>query len=228
MRRVVYLMLVVWLAVARTDAHPALYHYLEINLHEPGKVLIFVTLHAPELSDDVAPLEEDVFGADWLATRSDEQIAELVANAHRFAGEKFAFMLGNAPEKMTWEFPEAETIRQPPSNSEVPAGCFSGVADLSYGTGGETLLLNFSPQAEKRLMLVINRPAAFPEVFDIEPGSQQQIALTPAPEMAAPDESKETESYYLVSLVTAVLLFPIVVAVVLLLRGKASRRDRSG
>ena len=47
-----FLILAVWIAISRADAHPALYHYLEINLHEPGTIRVFVTLHAPELSDD--------------------------------------------------------------------------------------------------------------------------------------------------------------------------------
>ncbi len=165
------------------SAHPALYHYLEINLHQPGQVTVYVTVHAPELSDEVAPLEEDVFGAEWLASLDDATIAGLVANAERFGDEKFAFSFGERSAELALDFPDADVIRLPAADTEVPAGCFSGVASLAYAPGENTLTLQFADTADKRLMLVINRPAAFPEVFDIEPGTAREIQLPPAPEI---------------------------------------------
>ncbi len=166
-------------------AHPALYHYVEINLHEPGEVRLYVTVHAPELSDEVRPLEEDVFGAEWLATLDDETIAGLVANAQRFGDEKFAFHFGERRAEIALRYPVAELIRHPPADSAVPAGCFSGEAEMLYQADETTLTLDFSALADKRLMLVINRPGAFPEVSDIEPGTSVRIPLPPAPEAEA-------------------------------------------
>ena len=68
-----------------------------------------------------------MFGADWLASRSDEAIAELVENGHRFAADKFDFSVNGRQLEIDYSFPDADEIRRPPSDSEVPAGCFSGV-----------------------------------------------------------------------------------------------------
>lgn len=182
-----------WMFLALTGtvaAHPALYHYVEINLHEPGEVRIYVTVHAPELSDQVRPLEEDVFGAEWLATLDDETIAELVANAQRFGDEKFAFHFGERRAEIALHYPSAELIRHPPADSAVPAGCFSGEAEMRYQTSETALSLDFSALADKRLMLVINRPGAFPEVSDIEPGTSVRIPLPAAPPPPVPEAAK--------------------------------------
>ena len=173
--------LLILLVAGEALAHPALYHYLEINLLEPGEVAVFVTVHAPELTDTVAPLEADVFGKAWLSTRDDETIVELVKSADRFAGEAFDFRFGEREVKPSFEFPAPETIRHPGLDSVVPEGCFSGAATLPYQVGEETLLIDFSGSAQKRLMLIINRPAAFPEVIDLEPGSHYEIVLPAAP-----------------------------------------------
>jgi len=191
------------------SAHPALYHYLEINLHQPGKVTVYVTVHAPELSDEVAPLEEDVFGAEWLASLDDAKIAGLVAKAESFGVEKFAFRFGERRAELALDFPDADTIRLPAADTEVPAGCFSGVASLDYAPGENTLTLQFADSAEKRLMLVINRPAAFPEVFDIEPGTTHEIPLPAAPEISKFALSKAQVAAIAAAIVGMVVLLAI-------------------
>jgi len=180
-----FLMLIGLFISARSAAgHPALYHYLEINLNHPGEISVYLTVHAPELSDDVAPLEEDVFGAAWLSSLDDSTIATLVTNAERFSHEKFAFHVDDRDAGLKLKFPDAEVIRLPAGETEVPAGCFSGVGRIDYSAAENVLTVAFSDSAEKRLMLVINRPASFPEVFDIEPGSVHEIPLPPAPEVS--------------------------------------------
>lgn len=173
--------LIFLLAAGQAAAHPALYHYLEINLLEPGEVPIFVTFHAPELSDEVAPLEADVFGREWLSTRDDETIAGLVENAHRFADEVFSYQIGKRVVRPELVFPDSTTIRDPGPESAVPEGCFSGGSTLPYQVGEETLLIEFSGKAQKRLMLIINRPGDFPQVIDLEPGGRHEVALPPVP-----------------------------------------------
>ncbi len=176
------LVIVIFLAAAgNAVAHPALYHYLEINLLEPGAAAVFVTVHAPELTDTVAPLDADVFGKEWLSTRNDETIVKLVESANHFADQVFAFRFGEREVQPSFAFPEPETIRHPGPDSSVPEGCFSGESILPYQFGEETLFINFSLSAQKRLMLIINRPASFPEVIDLEPGSQYTLALPAAP-----------------------------------------------
>jgi hypothetical protein len=187
MKRLILSILLWWLGVVTVVAHPALYHYVEINLNEPGKIRVYLTLHAPELSDEVLPLEKDMFGADWLAGLGDSDIADLVANAYRFGDEKFSFLIDGQPLQLALTFPSADEIRRPPVDSQVPAGCFSGVAELNYAGGKKILTVDFSEAAEKRLMLVINRPVAFPEVFDVEPGASRDIVLPEAPAEMLPD-----------------------------------------
>lgn len=173
--------LLILLVAGNAVAHPALYHYLEINLLDPGQASVFVTVHAPELTDTVAPLEADVFGKAWLSTRDDEAIADLVKSADFFAGDVFDFRFGARQVDPLFEFPDPETIRHPGPDSAVPEGCFSGAAMLPYRVGEETLSIDFSASAQKRLMLIINRPRAFPQVIDIEPGSHYELTLPAAP-----------------------------------------------
>jgi hypothetical protein len=162
-------------------AHPALYHYLEINLLDAGEVPVYVTFHAPELIEGVATPQDDLYGREWLATRDDATLAGLVENADRFAGEVFAFQFAERGVAPDFVFPDYETIRRPPPGSVVPDGCFSGAAMLPYTRGETALTIGFSATAQKRLMLIINRPAAFPEVVDLEPGENYVLALPEAP-----------------------------------------------
>jgi hypothetical protein len=174
------------LAAENLAAHPALYHYLEINLLKPGEVSFFVTVHAPELTDTVEPLEADVFGKTWLATRDDATIGELVKSADHFANEAFVFRFGERLAQPQFAFPAPEMIRYPGPESTIPDGCFGGEATLPYQTDETSLSIDFSSSAQKRLMLIINRPAAFPEVVDLEPGKQYAVALPPVPVAARP------------------------------------------
>jgi len=176
-----HILLLLLSVVGDAVAHPALYHYLEINLLEPGVVSVFVTVHAPELTDTVTPLEADVFGKTWLSTRDDETISALVKSADLFARQVFDFRFGARELEPSFRFPGPETIRHPGPDSAVPEGCFSGESILPYQADEKTLSINFSPGAQKRLMLIINRPAAFPEVKDLEPGSQYSIAIPATP-----------------------------------------------
>jgi len=195
--------------------HPALYHYLEINLLEPGEVSVYVTFHAPELSTGVAPLEEDIFGREWLATRDDVSLAALVENADRFAGEVFSFRFGDRNVVPDFAFPGFETIRRPPAGSVVPDGCFSGAATLVYERAETDLMIEFSATAEKRLMLIINRPAAFPRVIDLEPGGHFSLALPEAPALSRPDPDRKA------------ILFSGAITLLLLLTLALMRRRRA-
>lgn len=173
--------LIFFALAGQVAAHPALYHYLEINLLKPGEVSVYVTFHAPELSEGVATPDGDIYGREWLATRDDASLAGLVRNADRFAGEVFLFRFGEREAEATFVFPDFETIRHPPPGSVVPDGCFSGEAILPYTGSGTVLDIAFSSAAQKRLMLIINRPAAFPEVVDLEPGQRYGLTLPEAP-----------------------------------------------
>jgi hypothetical protein len=181
MRRVTSVILLFFALAGPAAAHPALYHYLEINLLEPGAVPVYVTFHAPELIEGTVTPEDDLYGREWLATRDDLTLAGLVENADRFAGEVFAFRFAEREVAPDFVFPDFATIRRPPPGSVVPDGCFSGAAMLPYTRGETELTIGFSATAQKRLMLIINRPAAFPEVVDLEPGAQYVLALPEAP-----------------------------------------------
>lgn len=181
MRRAGFWILLFFALAGPAAAHPALYHYLEINLLDAGEVPVYVTFHAPELIEGVVTPEDDLYGREWLATRDDATLAGLVENADRFAGEVFAFQFAEREVTPDFVFPDYETIRRPPPGSVVPDGCFSGAAMLPYTRGETALTIGFSATAQKRLMLIINRPAAFPEVVDLEPGEQYVLALPEAP-----------------------------------------------
>jgi len=181
MRRSGFWILLFFALAGPAAAHPALYHYLEVNLLDAGEVPVYVTFHAPELIEGVVTPEDDLYGRDWLATRDDAVLAGLVENADRFAGEVFAFQFAEREVTPDFVFPDFATIRRPPPGSVVPDGCFSGAAMLPYTRGETELTIGFSDKAQKRLMLIINRPAAFPEVVDLEPGENYVLALPEAP-----------------------------------------------
>jgi len=181
MRRWSLVILILFALAIPVSAHPALYHYLEIDLLEPGEASVYVTFHAPELIEGVVTPEDDLYGREWLATRDDATLAGLVENADRFTGEVFAFRLAEREVTPDFAFPDFATIRRPPPGSVVPDGCFSGAAMLLYTRGETVLTIAFSSAAQKRLMLIINRPAAFPEVVDLEPGERYALVLPEAP-----------------------------------------------
>ena len=181
MRRFIPEILLFFALAGPAAAHPALYHYLEINLLDAGEVPVYVTFHAPELIEGVVTPEDDLYGREWLATRDDATLAGLVENADLFAGEVFAFQFAEREVAPDFVYPDFATIRRPPPGSVVPDGCFSGAAMLPYTRGETALMIAFSATAQKRLMLIINRPAAFPEVIDLEPGEQYVLALPEAP-----------------------------------------------
>lgn len=181
MRRAGFRILMFFAVAGPVAAHPALYHYLEINLLDAGEVPVYVTFHAPELIEGVDTPEDDLYGREWLATRDDATLAGLVENADRFAGEVFAFQFAEREVTPDFVYPDFPTIRRPPPGSVVPDGCFSGAAMLPYMRDETELTITFSAAAQKRLMLIINRPAAFPEVVDLEPGEQYVLALPESP-----------------------------------------------
>lgn len=181
MRHAGFRILLFFALVGPAAAHPALYHYLEINLLDAGEVPVYVTFHAPELIEGVVTPEDDLYGREWLATRDDATLAGLVENADRFAGEVFAFRFAEREVAPDFVYPDFATIRRPPPGSVVPDGCFSGAAMLPYTRAETALTIAFSATAQKRLMLIINRPAAFPEVVDLEPGEHYVLALPEAP-----------------------------------------------
>jgi hypothetical protein len=213
MRRAGFWFLLFFALVRPAAAHPALYHYLEINLLDAGEVPVYVTFHAPELIEGVVTPEDDLYGREWLATRDDATLAGLVENADRFAGEVFAFRFAEREVAPDFVYPDFATIRRPPPGSVVPDGCFSGAAMLPYTRAETALTIAFSATAQKRLMLIINRPAAFPEVVDLEPGEHYVLAL--------PEASIEAWAVWRAS---AVLILILVVALVGWRRGMFSRR----
>ena len=213
MRRAGFWFLLFFALVRPAAAHPALYHYLEINLLDAGEVPVYVTFHAPELIEGVVTPEDDLYGREWLATRDDATLAGLVENADRFAGEVFAFRFAEREVAPDFVYPDFATIRRPPPGSVVPDGCFSGAAMLPYTRAETALTIAFSATAQKRLMLIINRPAAFPEVVDLEPGEHYVLALPEAPIEACA-----------VWRASAVLILILVVALVGWRRGMFSRR----
>jgi hypothetical protein len=213
MRRAGFWFLLFFALVRPAAAHPALYHYLEINLLDAGEVPVYLTFHAPELIEGVVTPEDDLYGREWLATRDDATLAGLVENADRFAGEVFAFRFAEREVAPDFVYPDFATIRRPPPGSVVPDGCFSGAAMLPYTRAETALTIAFSATAQKRLMLIINRPAAFPEVVDLEPGEHYVLALPEAPIEACA-----------VWRASAVLILILVVALVGWRRGMFSRR----
>ncbi|MFT5466711.1 MAG: hypothetical protein ACI8UO_001811 [Verrucomicrobiales bacterium] len=72
------------------------------------------------------------------------------------------------------------------TETDLPEGC--QLVSLEIPNPGQQLLISLANDSDKRLMLVVTRPAAFPDVRDIEPGSTSAIELPdpPTPPLAPP------------------------------------------
>ena len=151
--------------------HESLYNYVEVTHLENGELEIAFSVHAAELLSDtsVAPTTSDT---SWYPLLTDSEKAELSECAAAFLSSAYALFST-----------EGESISTPgvpiPESLDIGArpGCLLGT--LRFQKPPELLTIRYLEQA-KRLMLVIVRPRAFPEVRDLESG--ESFSLVPSSE----------------------------------------------
>lgn len=164
-------------------AHLELYHNVEVNLTEAantGKVRLYFTIHAPELLVGFDNAGSEIFDAEWLRTRSDEEFQTLFERGRTFVKEKFAFGFDTDDELDLIEllkFEKPETIRDKDYQSGVPVGCLLVSAELIAHEGTKQMSVKLKKGAGKRLLLVCTRKGSFPETKDMEGGDLVEFVL---------------------------------------------------
>lgn len=164
-------------------AHLELYHNVEVNLTEAGEtgvMRLYITIHAPELLVGFDNAGSEVFDAEWLRSRSNEEFQVLFEKSRDFVKGNFSFRIDDGPvlalgEKLHFENPK--TIRDKSYQSGVPVGCLLVTADLKLKPGMGFLEVGLSEKAGKRLLLVTNRKGKFPEAKDMDTGDKVRVAL---------------------------------------------------
>lgn len=164
-------------------AHLELYHNVEVNLTEAGEagvMRLYITIHAPELLVGFENAGSEIFDAEWLRSRSDEEFQVLFEKSREFVDENFSFRIGGGPVlamggKLRFEKPK--TLRDKSYQAGVPVGCLLVMAEIKLEPGAKFLEVGLSEKAGKRLLLVTNRKGKFPEAKDMDTGDKVKLAL---------------------------------------------------
>lgn len=189
---------------------------MEVNLHEAAVIRVEFTIHAPELpSPVVAGVDPSSVDPAWLAQRSDAEIGQLKRDAAEFIRKNFAIEMGETDRLIDADilFDSLESIRQPPTDTKLPPGCLLATVLIENPGPPEKLRIGFAARAQKRLLLSVSRPAAFPEVRDLAPGDHFDVTLPGRPAPLVEVERKpigETTPWFF-------FVPPIVVAAIALL-----------
>lgn len=171
------------LVAGEAQAHLELYHNVEVNFTETaknGKVRFYFTIHAPELLVGFDKAGAEIFDASWLRNRSDEEFETLFKRARLFVKEKFSFKLDDGEIQDLTEllkFEDPAIIRDEHFESGVPVGCLLVTAEIQLKLGARSIEVGLDKGAGKRLLLVCNRKAAFPEVHDMDSGGKVVLKL---------------------------------------------------
>lgn len=178
-------------------AHLMLYENVEVYLRDPATIRIEFSIHAPELpsavADGVDPAGVD---ATWLAGLPDETIVRLTQEAETFLRKTFVLRQGESDPLAGAEvrFDSLEGIRKPPVETKLPPGCVLAAVTLPNPGNAAPFSVGFAADAQKRLMLSVARPGAFPEVHDLAPGESVTIPLPEPPRPIAEEKPAATAS----------------------------------
>lgn len=170
-------------SLENAGAHLELYHNVEVNLTEAGEtgvMRLYITIHAPELLVGFEKAGSEIFDAEWLRSRSDEEFQALFEKSREFVDENFRFRLDGGPVLAMGgklRFEEPKTLRDKSYQAGVPVGCLLVTAEIKLEPGVKFLEVGLSEKAGKRLLLVTNRKGKFPEAKDMDTGDQVELAL---------------------------------------------------
>jgi hypothetical protein len=174
-------LITVALSAAVVRGHDSLYHYVEVRPGGESAVEVTFSIHAADLASARA-LGADPAGNDlaWLRGRPEPEIAALLADARTFVTGTFTLGVDGTPVDLAeaLRFPAAARLSADPAASEAARPGFLE-ATLVLPAGARVLSLAHAATSGKRLLLVLNRPGAFPVVRDLAPGDSAPITLTP-------------------------------------------------
>ena len=148
-------------------------------MDETSAVQLTFTIHAPELLVGFSEAASALYDSNWLAQRSDQELEQLVTQGRDDLAGRFTLRLDDGEPvdlaaKLTFENPDA--IRNGGARG-LPPGCLEAFLEFSAPEGTHRLRLDHARNSGKRLLLVIDRPGAFPEVVDVAPGTHAVVAL---------------------------------------------------
>ncbi len=207
----------VTLLLPHARAHQELHHNIELDLRQMEKVgnleLIF-TIHAPELVVGLEEAASALYDSDWLAQRSNQELNQLMTLGRKYLAGRFTLGIDDSePVDLAsrFTFEDADAIRSGGTRGLSP-GCLEASLVLSAPEGPGRLRLDHAADSGKRLLLVIDRPGAFPEVIDVAPGTHAVVNLlaktadptTPHPP-GHPDKAPGNSGVLTLAIILAVL-----------------------
>lgn len=168
---------IVALLAMRLGAHDSLYHYLEISLPRGEEAVeVSCSVHAAEL-ETARALGADPAGVDlsWLQGRTAADLAPLLEEARALISGTFSLRTDGKEVSLEElvRFPEAGVLA---IGAEAARPGFL-VATLTLPSASAGVEVLHAPSSGKRLMVVVNRPGAFPEVRDLAPGEVTAVSF---------------------------------------------------
>lgn len=163
-------------------AHQELHHNIELDLRQmekAGSLELTFTIHAPELAVGLTEASSALYNSDWLAQQSDQELNQLMTLGRKYLTGRFTVQMEerkpvDLATRLTFE--DADAIRSGGARG-LPPGCLEAFLELSAPEGTDSLRLDHARNSGKRLLLVIDRPGAFPEVIDVAPGTHAVVNL---------------------------------------------------
>lgn len=162
----------------RLAAHDSLYHYIEIAAPRKGEgAEIAFSIHAADL-ESARALGADPAGTDlaWLRNRTTAEMAALLLEARAFLANHFTLQDHGELISLDEALAFSETGALAMGEEAARPGFLVGTLRLPPGMAEVELL--HAPTSGKRLMVVLNRPGAFPEVHDLAPGEKTTISIS--------------------------------------------------
>lgn len=152
------------------SSHESLYNYVEVTVSENGELEVAFSVHAAELlsSPAVDPTTSDT---SWYPMLTPTEKAELSENATAFLRSGYSLSSSDQESISTPEISVAENL-----DDGARPGCLLGL--LHFAEPPQSLTIHYRESA-KRLMLVIVRPRAFPEVRDLATGESLTLTFPP-------------------------------------------------
>jgi hypothetical protein len=155
-------------------SHDSLYDYLEIRFLKLDRIEIALSVHAADFSHRV-PVDLSSVETDWFDALSSSEKTELIARANQSVNAALKFTISDGASDAAFPVPEI------PPTALIDSGARPGslIATSTLPEATKHLTLHYSGQ--KRLMVVVIRPGAFPKVHDLAPESTGKFSLRPAP-----------------------------------------------
>ena len=162
-----------------SPGHDSLYNYVEIQIHEESLSIEF-SVHAAEIAGDLGidPTETDT---SWFLKLSEDETKSLLTKADQFISQSYRISGNSFPldddGSLAIHFEEPQTLRKMwrKEVSTRPGSLPGKITSSQLPAAIQIEYLN----PEKRLLLVINRPGAFPKAYDIAPGESKKLTLSP-------------------------------------------------